>query len=174
MERNSYHSIAKMKFNKTNDLEFIDMGYSPEEENATDTFEMHFIELEKFKIKNPECSTKLEQWLWLIDGSKEDKIKMSAEENKEINKAVEELDKLSQDPKEREKYEEREWSIMRYNAEMETNREIGEKIGEERGKKTEKMKMIKKLFEKNMKIDEIAEIVELNVEEVKSILENKK
>ena len=63
---------------------------------------------------------------------------MSAEENKEINKAVEELDKLSQDPKERERYEEREWSIMRYNAEMETNREIGEKIGEERGKKSEK------------------------------------
>ena len=99
---------------------------------------------------------------------------MSAEENKEINKAVEELDKLSQDPKEREKYEEREWSIMRYNAEMETNREIGEKVGEERGRKIEKMKMIKKLFEKNMKIDEIAEIVELSVEEVKSILENKK
>ena len=95
---------------------------------------------------------------------------MSAEENKEINKAVEELDKLSQDPKEREKYEEREWSIMRYNAEMETNREIGEKIGE----KTEKTRMIKRLFEKNMRIDEIAEIVELSVEEVKSILENKK
>lgn len=95
---------------------------------------------------------------------------MSAEENKEINKAVEELDKLSQDPKEREKYEEREWSIMRYNAEMETNREIGEKIGE----KTEKTRMIKRLFEKNMRIDEIAEIVELSVEEVKSIIENKK
>ena len=95
---------------------------------------------------------------------------MPAEENKEINKAVEELDKLSQDPKEREKYEEREWSIMRYNAEMETNREIGEKIGE----KTEKTRMIKRLFEKNMRIDEIAEIVELSVEEVKSILENKK
>lgn len=103
---------------------------------------------------------------------------MSAEENKEINKAVEELDKLSQDPKEREKYEEREWSIMRYNAEMETNREIGEKIGEERGKKigekTEKMRIIKKLFEKSMPISEIAEIVELSIEEVKSILENKK
>lgn len=103
---------------------------------------------------------------------------MSAEENKEINKAVEELDKLSQDPKEREKYEEREWSIMRYNAEMETNREIGEKIGEERGKKigekTEKMRMIKRLFEKSMPISEIAEIVELSVEEVKSIIENKK
>jgi hypothetical protein len=117
-------------------------------------------------LKNSECSTKLEQWLWLIDGSKEDKIKMSAEENKEINKAVEELDKISQDPKERERYEEREWSIMRYNAEMETNREIGEK--------TEKMRIIKKLFEKSMPISEIAEIVELSIEEVKSILENKK
>ena len=123
---------------------------------------------------------------------------MSAEENKEINKAVEELDKLSQDPKERERYEEREWSIMRYNAEMETNRKIGEKIGEERGKKigekvgeergkkigekvgeergkkTEKTRMIKRLFEKNMKIDEIAEIVELSIKEVENVLKNGK
>ena len=107
----------------------------------------------------------------LIDGAP---ALVYSDGKKPLSIAVEELDKLSQDPKEREKYEEREWSIMRYNAEMETNREIGEKIGEERGKKTEKMKKIKKLFEKNMKIDEIAEIVELNVEEVKSILENKK
>ena len=111
---------------------------------------------------------------------------MSAEENKEINKAVEELEKISQDPKERERYEEREWSIMRYNAEMETNREIGEKIGEERGKKigekvgeergkkTEKTRMIKRLFEKNMKIDEIAEIVELSIKEVENVLKNGK
>lgn len=49
---------------------------------------------------------------------------------------------------------------------METNREIGEK--------TEKMRIIKKLFEKSMPISEIAEIVELSVEEVKSIIENKK
>ena len=34
---------------------------------------MHFIELPKFKEKNPDCNTKLEQWLWLIDGSKEGK-----------------------------------------------------------------------------------------------------
>ena len=88
---------------------------------------------------------------------------------------------------------------MRYNAEMETNREmekkigkneaknrgksrrrtrqkIGEKVGEERGKKTEKTRMIKRLFEKNMKIDEIAEIVELSIKEVENVLKmgNKK
>ena len=49
---------------------------------------------------------------------------MSAKENEEINKTVKELNKLSKDPDEIAKYEEREWSIMRYNVEMETNREI--------------------------------------------------
>lgn len=60
---------------------------------------------------------------------------MSAKENEEINKTVKELNKLSKDPDEIAKYEEREWSIMRYNVEMETNREIGEKEGEARGVK---------------------------------------
>ena len=88
----------------------------------------------KFK-KNADCNTKLAQWLWLIDGSEEEKVEMSAKENEEVNKTVEELNKLSQDPDEVAKYEEREWSIMRYNVEMETNRKIGEKEGEARGVK---------------------------------------
>ena len=46
---------------------------------------------------------------------------MSAKENEEIDKTVKELNKLSKDPDEIAKYEEREWSIMRYNVEMETN-----------------------------------------------------
>ncbi|EKC69701.1 hypothetical protein LEA_08152 [human gut metagenome] len=64
-------------------IEFVDMGYKKEEEEATNTFEMHFIELPKFKQKNPDCNTKLEQWLWLIDGSEEEKVEMSAKENEE-------------------------------------------------------------------------------------------
>ena len=60
---------------------------------------------------------------------------MSAKENKEINKTVKELNKLSQNPEEVAKYEEREWSIMRYDVEMKTNRELGEKEGEIRGLK---------------------------------------
>ena len=47
---------------------------------------------------------------------------MSAKGNEEIDKTVKELNKLSKDPDEVAKYEEREWSIMRYNVEMETNR----------------------------------------------------
>ena len=128
-------------------------GYKKEKEEATNTFEMHFIELPKFKQKNPDCNTKLEQWLWLIDGSKEEKVKMSAKENEEINKTVEELNKLSKDPDEVAKYEEREWSIMRYNVEMKTNRELGEKEGRKEGEKKiseKRTKRIRKMQPENV------------------------
>ena len=182
LERNSYHSIARMKYEDTKPIEFVDMGYKKEEEEATNTFEMHFIELPKFKEKNPDCNTKLEQWLWLIDGSKEEKVTMSAQENEEINKTVKELNKLSQNPEEVAKYEEREWSIMRYNVEMDTNRELGKeqgrkegrkegrKIGIEEGKRDKEIEIVKKLNSLNTPIEKIAEIVELSIEDVKKII----
>ena len=170
LERNSYHSIARMKYEDTNPIEFVDMGYNEEEEEATNTFEMHFIELPKFKEKNPNCNTKLEQWLWLIDGSKEEKVKMSALENEEINKTVKELNKLSQNPEEVAKYEEREWSIMRYNVEMDTNRELGKEEGRKEGKRDKEIEIVKKLYSLNTPIEKIAEIVELSIEEVKKII----
>ena len=170
MERNSYHSIARMKYENTKPIEFVDMGYKKEEEEATNTFEMHFIELPKFKEKNPDCNTKLEQWLWLIDGSKEEKVKMSAKENEEIDKTVKELNKLSQNPEEVAKYEEREWSIMRYDVEMKTNRELGEKEGEKRGRENEKKAVIKNLHKLNIPIEKIAKAVELSEKEVEEIL----
>ena len=170
LERNSYHSIARMKYEDTRPTEFVDMGYNKEEEEATNTFEMHFIELPKFKEKNPDCNTKLEQWLWLIDGSKEEKVEMSAKENEEIDKTVKELDKLSKDPDEIAKYEEREWSIMRYNVEMKTNRELGKKEGEARGRKEKEVEIVKKLHSLNTPIEKIAEIVNISTEEVKQII----
>ena len=170
MERNSYHSIARMKYENTKPIEFVDMGYKKEEEEATNTFEMHFIELPKFKQKNPDCNTKLEQWLWLIDGSKEEKVEMPAKENEEIDKTVKELNKLSQNPDEVAKYEEREWSIMRYDVEMKTNRELGEKAGEKRGRENEKRNVVKNLHKLNIPIEKIAKAVELSEKEVEEIL----
>ena len=143
------------------------------------------IHINKVEVKNPDCNTKLEQWLWLIDGSEEEKVKMSAKENEEINKTVEELNKLSKNPDEVAKYEEREWSIMRYNVEMETNRELGEKEGEARGRregkkegeklgrKNEKRNVIKNLHKLNIPIEQIAQAVELTEKEVEEILKEK-
>ena len=92
---------------------------------------------------------------------------MSAKENEEVNKTVEELNKLSKYPGKVAKYEEREWSIMRYNVEMKTNRELGEKEGEARGIKKKKIEIIKRLNFLNTPIEKIAEIVELSIEDVK-------
>ena len=49
-----------MKFEETKPQEFIDMGYTKEDEIATKDLEMHFIEIPKFVKKNPEANTKLE------------------------------------------------------------------------------------------------------------------
>ena len=111
---------------------------------------------------------------------------MSAKENEEVNKTVEELNKLRKDPDEVAKYEEREWSIMRYDVEMKTNRELGEKegeargvkIGEKRGKeegrregeKKTKEKIVKALKNMNLSIEQIAQAVELTEKEVEKIL----
>ena len=71
LDRNAYHSVAEMRYRKTKPEEYVELNINPEEEVLTDTFEVHFIELEKFKKKNPDCSTTLAQWLWLIEGSEE-------------------------------------------------------------------------------------------------------
>ncbi len=62
IERNSYHSIARLKFEKTTEDAYIEQGYSKEQENLTDAVEMHFIELPKFIEKAPGVNKKAEQW----------------------------------------------------------------------------------------------------------------
>ena len=79
---------------------------------------------------------------------------------------------------------------MRYNVEMKTNRELGEKEGEARGLKigekrgriegektgreNEKKNVIKNLHKLNIPIEKIAKAVELNEEDEKAILNEKK
>lgn len=176
-ERNSYHSIAHMKFEKSTDIEFVDLGYTKEDEIATDLFEMHFIELPKFKKKDPEASSKLEQWLWLLAGESEEKIKMAVEKNEEVKKTVEVLDELSQNEQERYLYESRLMAEISYNSNIAYAREEGEQLGIAKGKeigrcegeKKKSLEIAKKLLEKGMKKEEIAKIVQLDVNELNSI-----
>ena len=135
--RNSYHSVAHMKFEKTSKEEYVDLGYNPEEETATDVLEMHFIELPKFIKKNPEAKTKLEQWLWLIAG-REDKIKMSKLDNPEVKKAMKLVEEVLSDPAEREILDAREMARLNYNSEMDYMREKGLNEGrKKRDRRTE-------------------------------------
>lgn len=184
-KRNSYRSVAHMKFEKTKENEYIEMGYKTEEEIATKDLEMHFIELPKFIKKNPGANTKLEQWLWLIVGRRE-KIEMAKKENKEIKKAMEIIDEMSMDEKEWELYESRRLAIMDYNTNMRLFKEEGIaegiekgiKEGIEKGKKQgivegareKQLEIAKKLLEKNMTIEEIKEITGLKESEIKQLI----
>lgn len=56
LERNSYHSVGKMKFDETLEEEYVDMGYGQEEQIASKYIEFHYIELPKYKRKRHQNS----------------------------------------------------------------------------------------------------------------------
>ena len=43
LKRNSYHSVGKVKFEKTLPEEYVDMGYKEEDEIASKYIEFHYI-----------------------------------------------------------------------------------------------------------------------------------
>lgn len=47
------------------------------------------------RSKNSDCNTKLEQWLWLIDGSEEEKVNIPIEKISEITEmCIEDVKKI--------------------------------------------------------------------------------
>ena len=103
-KRNSYHSVARMKFEPSDKTAKINLGYKKEDLYATKYLEMHMIELPKFKEKNPEIGTKLEQWLWLFIGG-EEKVKKASKVNKEVERINKKLASMSLSQEERNNYE---------------------------------------------------------------------
>ena len=47
LKRNSYHSVGRLKFEKTLKEEYVEFGYEKEEEIASEYIEYHYIELPK-------------------------------------------------------------------------------------------------------------------------------
>ena len=103
LKRNSYHSVGRMKFDKTIEDEYVNMGYDKEDEVASKYIEVHYIELPKFKKKELSKFTKLDQWMCIFTQNREG-IMLAEKENKEIKRAINTLDFLSKDPKERERH----------------------------------------------------------------------
>ena len=168
-KRNTYHSIGRMKFEKIEKEKYVDMGYEKEDEYVNEDIEVHYIELPKFKEKNPGVNSKLEQWLWLICGEGE-KAEMAKNENKEVKKASEVLHKMSLSEQERWLYDSRkfrEWderSLREYEANE--ARQDGIKIGKDEGKKEAKLEDAKKMLDKKIEIETIMEITGLAREEI--------
>ena len=150
LKRNSYHSVGRMKFDKTIEDEYVNMGYEKEDEIASKYIEVHYIELPKFKKKELSKFTRLDQWMCIFTQNKEG-IMLAEKENKEIKRAINTLDFLSKDPKERERHN----SIVM----AEYNRLVSQQNFFEDGKKEEKIQIAKKLLKMNIPINQINSVI---------------
>ena len=167
-ERNSYHSVGRMKFENSKENEKVDMGYILEEQYVTDDLEMHFIELPKFRKKNPDISSKLDQWLWLICGE-EEKIKMAKNENEKIKEAKSELEKLEMSAEDRELYELRLKAIRDEINIRESGYTDGMKDGEEKGKKQKSIEIAKNMLKKQIPLELIEELTGIPKEKIEKL-----
>ena len=160
LKRNSYHSVGRMKFDKTLKDEYVNMGYDKEDEVASKYIEVHYIELPKFKKKELSKFTKLDQWMCIFTQNREG-IMLAEKENKEIKRAINTLDFLSKDPKERERHN----SIVM----AEYNRLVSEHNFFEDGKKEGKLEIAKKMLKEKVPIEMIEKFTELSKEEIEKI-----
>ena len=169
VKRNAYLSLAMLKYEKTEEIRYVNMGYEKEEEYLTDMVKYYIIELPKFKRKKPKVADLLEKWLYVIGGAQK-MMEEYKKENEEIKEAVEQLKEMSADEYERELYEIRERSRLTYNTEMyEAKRQgilEGEKQGEKRGTEKEKREIAKKMKEKGADIKFIQEVTGLTEDEI--------
>ena len=129
LKRNAYMSVARLKFEETQEKRYVNMGYEKEEENLTDMVSYYIIELTKLKENKPRTADLLEKWLLIIGGDAEMMEKCRKEEG-EIKEAIEQLEEMSADEKEREIYEQREKGRLIYNTEMNAARRKGLEEGE--------------------------------------------
>ena len=167
-ERNSYHSVGRMKFENSKENEKVDMGYILEEQYVTDDLEMHFIELSKFRKKNPDISSKLDQWLWLICGE-EEKIKMAKNENEKIKEAKSELEKLEMSPEDRELYELRLKAIRDEINIRESGFIDGKTEGKKEGELQKSLEIAQNMLKENMPIEVISKLTGLLQEEIEKL-----
>lgn len=157
---NSYHVIAHMKLEKTRDENYINLGYTNEEKEATDMLEMHIIELPKYRRKKSKTYTKKEQWLSLIAGGKEKK--MARLDEPKVKEALKLVEEVLADSKERDLYESR--KLAKY------DRYCVRKHGIEEGKNSERRKIIKRLRKHGMSNKEISKMMEINLTEVEKVI----
>ena len=159
-KRNSYLNEAKLIFTEPDPEYCVDMGYKGEEHILTEKLRYIYIELPKFLEKNPDMSTKLNQWLWLLVG-REDMVKMASKENKLIENVVEDLDTMSADENERFEAFKRKVAIWESN--------MLKQEGLEEGEAKKQNEIAKKMKEKGISIELIIETTGLSKEEVEAL-----
>ena len=138
----------------------------------------YYIQLPKFREANPDMDNKLNQWLAVIDDTDRGKIEMAKAKNKIIKEAELEISYFTASEEAQYLADMRDLWESDVNSRLGYAREEGLKLGieerlrtaeEKNGEKKNKIKIAKKLLEKNYDIKEIIELTELTEEEIQSI-----
>ena len=136
----------------------------------TDYFEIIIIEIPKVvKAYQKTPNDEVLQWMLFLDNPEKEEVARIMEENKNIKEAKEELERISQDDILRRKALNRTLEIA---DRLQLKKEAEEAL--EKGKREKTNEVIRKLNEMNLTIEQIAKAVELNEEDVKEILNEKK
>lgn len=150
----SFHEIARLRRDHENIV-------------LTDKFEIHYIQLPKFKQKCKKISNKLEEWLTFISCKNLEEISMI--ENEYVKKAEEELEYLSGDAAERRLAELREKAIRDEAAAIAGATRRGIEKGIKKGKKEEKFQIAKKMLKESIEIETITRITGLTKEQIENL-----
>ena len=128
----------------------------------TDLLELHTLELRKLP---PEAQNEkgIIHWMRFLGGKKREEFEDMAKQDEYIGEAYEELKKLSLDDQKRLEYELRQKAIRDYNSQMKSAREDG--------RHDALRELIGKKLEKGMSPEDIAELFELELDEVRELAE---
>ena len=143
----------------------------------TDYFEIIIIEIPKVvKAYKKTPNDEVLQWMLFLDNPEKEEVVRIMEENKDIKEAKEELERISQDDILRRKALNRTLEIADRLQMKKELKEAKEALKKEKniGKTEKTHEVVRKMKEANLPIEQIAKIVELKVEEVKAILNEKK
>ena len=141
----------------------------------TDKFEIHYIQLPKFREKCKRISNELEEWLTFIQNENVEEIRMI--DNEFVQKAEDEFEYLTGDEDTRRIAELREKAIRDETAGLisarrkglEEGEQKGLKNGIEKGKVETQKEIAKKMLAENISIDIIMKVTELTKEEIENL-----
>ena len=167
--------IADFKLEKLKEIEKYHTKWNIREEEykniiLTDRLELHIIELEKLERRNNKSKEEEELLNWCKFIKFPEKVEESIiMKNEEIKKAKEQLDKISQDKKERRLAELREKAIKDEMAIRDSGYNEGRKEGLEEGLKEGIKKTAKNMLEMKIDKETISKVTGLTMDEIENM-----
>ena len=129
----------------------------------------YFIELPKFRKKNPDMNEKINQWIAFLDDENKEMVKVAEEKNETLKKARIEMNYLTGDAEVRRLAELREkWEMDRVSAINHATRR-GLEEGERKGAKEKSIKIAQNMLKEKIPLDMIVKVTELTIEEIEKL-----